>query len=713
MTSSSTLRGSVFNENEPNQATEHSSKGYFLTFLIGIFVFIPLYGTDIVLCLYNQLPIEALGISILLLLNASQAVAMYMQKKYYHLIPLNCFINYTIVSSMIVLEGYTTGSYFYYLPIAMVYILYATDIRHKIKPATFVVSISLFAAAILLSFRYAGNTRLLPVPNAVFVYRLIETLVLSAVVLRYFLPTLINKKNLKVRKNYFEALFQSSIDAFIVFNKETREIIDYNKTTYLLFELPVEAKVKGLYISQFMMRYLAGNSQNLEVLMDSLPGDWQGEGKFITYNKKEFTAFVNSTHCMQNDTECQILCIRDITKVMIQQNEILNYKESLENSTKVKTRFLSSISHELRTPLNGIIGTSNLLLDDPGLSANAREQLKLQLYSSEHMLSIINDILDFSKIDSGKTELNMQPFNLLDVIQHLVHSFEKQFERNKIQFQFSYPPELENVRVISDEIKLKQILSNLISNALKFTLEGSVHLLISAEQSDDKYTKIQFRIQDTGIGISQDKHAEIFKGFSQVHADDLKRRFGGTGLGLTISQKLVQLFGSSIQVESELGKGACFYFSINFKKEQAVAIKIPLVESTFTPAIDIRGVRILVVEDNEINAVVLKTFLSKWEIRIMEAANGIQALELLKYHKFDLIFMDLEMPEMNGYAATEIIRQTNTEVPVIAFTATLLENMEELITKNGFTDYILKPFKPKDLKLKIERFAPHRKIEYA
>lgn len=702
-----------FNEIEAEQPFQQSAKGHFYTTWIGVFVFIPFYGIDVFLCVSKNLRFEIIGVAVIALFNIAMSIAMHYKKKYYHFIPANCVINYIIISCLVIFDGLSTGIYFYYLPTVIVYILYASDVRHKIALRSFVITILLFVAAIIVSFQFAGSIVKTAIPDSVFIYRLIETLILSAVLLRYFLPTFINKENLKVRKNYFEVLFQSPLDAFIVFDKQTREIIDYNKTTGLLFELPYEMKVKGLYISQFMMRYLDDNSDNFEILMNTLPADWQGEGNFRTYNKREFTAFVSSLSYQQDEEERQVLCIRDITKIKIPLREIDGYRETIENSTRVKTRFLSSISHELRTPLNGIIGTSNLLLSEPGISNNAKAQLKLQLYSSEHMLSIINDILDFSKIDSGRMELNMQPFNLLDVVRNLVNSFEGQFESNKIKLSFEYESKLADINVVSDEVKLRQILSNLISNALKFTLEGSVTLTIAVKKLDEQEVELQFKVKDTGIGISRNKHAEIFDGFSQVHAEELKRRFGGTGLGLTISQKLANLFGGNIEVDSELGKGASFYFSINFKKEKVSIPDISLPGNDYQQVVDIRGVRILIVEDNEINAAVLKAFLNRWEIRIMEAANGVQALELMKYHKFDLIFMDLEMPEMNGYVATGIIRKTNTEVPVIAFTATLLENMESLITQSGFTDYILKPFKPADLKKKIEKYAPHRKFEYA
>jgi CheY-like chemotaxis protein len=278
--------------------------------------------------------------------------------------------------------------------------------------------------------------------------------------------------------------------------------------------------------------------------------------------------------------------------------------------------------------------------------------------------------------------------------------------------RFEYEPALASVNIISDEVKIRQVLNNLISNALKFTIDGSVVLSASVVESREEEVEVLFKVTDTGIGINKEKQAEIFEGFVQVHAEDLKRRFGGTGLGLTISEKLANLMGGSITVESELGKGSSFYFTLRLKKQPQAAIPVVKIDE-FIPAVDIRGVRILIVEDNDINVAVLKAFLNKWSIRLMEAANGIQALELLKYHTFDLILMDLEMPEMNGYTATKIIRETNTGVPIIAFTATLLENMDTLVTNDGFDDYILKPFKPGELKKKIEKYAPHRKIEYA
>jgi CheY-like chemotaxis protein len=549
--------------------------------------------------------------------------------------------------------------------------------------------------------------------NGLLAVRIILGLLLAAIAGCQFIFNHSVKKNTKVHIDYNDMLFETNADALIVCDTDTKEIIDFNKSAAALFEITADAGLKGLYLSQLMMRYLTASSVNLELLMNNIPDNWQGLANFKSNKNNEFTGYVRNLAYLKGSKEYQMLSIMDISVLEKTGHEPKTGKDDFErSSTKTKTRFLSSISHELRTPLNGIIGTSNLILAEQNIPENVKILLNQQLYSSEHMLCIINDILDFSKIESGKMELSRQSFNILDALNYLVKSFENQFTKSKIALVFNYAPELADINIVSDVVKLRQVLYNLLSNALKFTLQGGVALDVAIEKNETGSVAITFKVTDTGIGIKKEKQLEIFEGFAQVHDDNLKRRFGGTGLGLTISEKLVNLFGGKIQVESDLGKGASFYFTATFDKDQQLAKQL-VKEETYQHPIDIRGVRVLVVEDNEINVTILERFLQKWGIRIKEATNGVHALELLKFHKFDLILMDLEMPEMNGYDAVKIIRQTDTVIPIIAFTATLLDNMDTLITNDGFNDYILKPFRPADLKKKIEKFAPNRKIEYA
>jgi signal transduction histidine kinase len=512
--------------------------------------------------------------------------------------------------------------------------------------------------------------------------------------------------------SYFEALFQSHLDAYIIYNKESKIITDCNRRVKQMFELPEGVCFNELFISQVMMRHLDEGSPNTEILMNDIPDEWFGEASFLTHTRYPFFAHIKTTALNKGDTPYQIISIRDITEIKQAEAQLRKSKAEVDEASKAKARFLSSISHELRTPLNGILGTANLILADKTLQEGIKKHLCVLRFSSEHMLGIINDILDFSKIDAGKQELNKHDFNLKECLDNIAASFYSQFENKKLQLKTTFHPRLDKAVISSDKIKLNQVITNLISNALKFTHSGCVNLSADITAADDELLTVLFAVEDTGIGIPKDKQEAMFDPFIQVHGADLQRTYGGTGLGLTISDKLVQAFGGKIQVESEPGKGTRFYFTIKFP----LAVNNSVALQDFTVAekpVDIRGVRILVVEDNEINASILKGFLDKWGIRVMEATHGIQALELLKYQKFDLILLDLEMPEMDGYTTVKKIREQNITTPVMAFTATLLENMEAIIQDAGFDDYILKPYRPAELKKKIELYAPHRVFEYA
>lgn len=523
-----------------------------------------------------------------------------------------------------------------------------------------------------------------------------------------------DKNNAAVDVAFHDAFLQLYVDAYVVINMETNDIADFNPHMITLFALPPEVNLKKLQINQIMMRYLAEDSDNKDLMMNRIPDCWEGEAGFINYNKEKFYTCVNSNVFYKDDVKWQIISFRNITEKKTATQELKNYKLNAEKAARAKARFLSSMSHELRTPLNGIIGTSNLILLEPDLPENIKRNMNILKYSSEHMLGIINDILDFSKIDAGKLVLKKQSFNLKECLTNIIEAFEVQFNDKAIDFIFVEPELLHTINISSDEVKLSQILNNLLSNALKFTLVGNVTFKVIIENTNEQTTTICFKVSDTGIGIPVEKQSEIFQGFAQVYMDDQSRKFGGTGLGLTISEKLVNKFGGNLEVESVPGEGSSFYFSVCFDNAKPKEIKAKVQHDVgFEHITDTQGLRILVVEDNAINATILISFLRRWGVLVKEAENGIHALELIKYHKFDLILMDLEMPQMDGYATIKKIRETDLKIPVLAFTASLLEDMESLITESGFNDYVLKPYKPAELKKKILDYAPHRKIDYA
>ncbi len=690
---------------------KENDNNYTISQGVTIAFFVVFAITDIVFSLKNNLFSDAafiFGIFSLQIL----AILVFRNLKNPPLNPPNVFfLSLTVIFLMALLNGQSSGSYLYYFPAAMVYFVSTVNTNNNKRFLYFIIITLFFVAAVLVKHKFLPQHNILPFGNRVIAFRFFASVTLSAILVKNLFVLQAHLQNAGGRKEYHEALFQSYLDAYIVFNQETKEIVDYNKRMLSLFELPPESDLKKLYITQIMMRYLAEDSENKELMMDNIPDCWHGEAGFINYKKEKFYSYVKSVVYYKDENKYQILSIRNITSIKEAEKELMVYKESVEKAGRAKARFLSSMSHELRTPLNGIIGTTNLIKEEANLPEEIQQHMDVLLYSSEHMLGIINDILDFSKIDAGKLELKKQPFNLKQCIDHLTASFENQFIAKNLQLIVEQSPELEQLQIVSDETKLSQVISNLLSNALKFTLEGKVVFAIKITSTNESNVTIQFEVKDTGIGISEEKQLEIFQGFSQVHAAELSRRFGGTGLGLTISEKLVNIFGGKLQVESEPGKGSKFYFTLNFdiSVKKLFAEPIPAEDVI----VDIRGIKILVVEDNEINAKILKSFLKKWEVQIKEAGNGIHALEILKYHEFDLILMDLEMPEMDGYTAIKIIRQTDTTTPILAFTASLLENMDEVLAEAGFNGYVLKPYRPAELKAKIELFAPHRKIAYS
>jgi signal transduction histidine kinase len=374
--------------------------------------------------------------------------------------------------------------------------------------------------------------------------------------------------------------------------------------------------------------------------------------------------------------------------------ELINAKELAEENAKIKLQFISNMSHELRTPLNGIIGTTNLLQLDEH-TAQQKEQYELLNYSSQHMLHLVNDVLDFSKIESGKIELEKRNFNLQTFVKNIYNSFANQFEQKKLYFKLENNDENLNYNILGDDMRLGQILNNLLSNALKFTHKGGVNFCISTSVVDKKI-QITFQVTDTGIGIRSDSFGQIFESFVQADLNTT-RKYGGTGLGLTISKKLVDVFGTSLMVNSEIGKGSQFYFSPIFDLVENYVEE----EITEKDIKALTGLKVLLAEDNKINMLIAKKFLLKWGVVVTEAKNGKEAIEKFATQHFDLLLLDLEMPEVDGFTALAEIRKINPTVPAIAFTAAVFENIQATLLAKGFNDYVMKPFAPEDLNIKL------------
>ena len=389
------------------------------------------------------------------------------------------------------------------------------------------------------------------------------------------------------------------------------------------------------------------------------------------------------------------------TLVRKKQEELIYAKEKAEDAARAKQQFASIMSHEIRTPLNAVIGMTNLLLmENP--RENQINELNTLKFSAENLLLLVNDILDFSKIEAGKVVLEKIEFEPRKMIHNLKNSYQFKADEKGI-FINTFIDEDIPMYLFADTTRLSQILNNLVSNAIKFTEKGIVEIsLRQLPHLNHQESKIRFEISDTGIGIPKEKINTIFESFSQANTDTT-RKYGGSGLGLTITQKLIELHRSNIFVESEVGKGTTFYFDLilpighinkNVDEEQSV-----YEEKKFDSK------KILLVEDNPLNQIIACRFLEKWGVEVDIADNGIKALEILNNRNYDLILMDIHMPEMNGIEATKIIRTHENKllhnIPIIAITAAAMENDKEKLLSYGLNDYVSKPFNPEDLQKKL------------
>lgn len=372
--------------------------------------------------------------------------------------------------------------------------------------------------------------------------------------------------------------------------------------------------------------------------------------------------------------------------------QLIEAKEKAELAAQVKSRFLSNMSHEMRTPLNGIIGTVNLLLHDTN-KIDRQHYLEVLKHSSEHMFSVINDVLDFSKIEAGKMEFASDDFNMKKFLENIYTVFKTQFDNKKLLFEFHIDEKLDTY-FISDDTRLRQVLNNLIGNAQKFTENGKVECTATLVTSDCTSAEIYFSIKDTGIGLSPEKLEMVFEAFNQGELSTT-RRYGGTGLGLTISRNIVSSFGGMLKVESEEYKGSNFYFTLTlpFGKKRTVIAD----EKNIKKLHSLRGIKVLVAEDSPINMKIARKFLERWEVNVFEAANGRQAVESFRNNSFDILLLDLDMPVMDGFEALNEIRKFDQEIPIIAFTAAVLPEMKKELSEKGFTDFLQKPFRPEEL----------------
>ena len=371
-------------------------------------------------------------------------------------------------------------------------------------------------------------------------------------------------------------------------------------------------------------------------------------------------------------------------------------KRTAEKAAKSRSDFLSMISHEIRTPLNAVIGLTNYLISDKPKEEHT-EDLQTLKFSAEHLHVLTNDVLDYSKLDAGKIEFELRDVNIYELTGNIIKALEGKANEKDIYLRVNIDKEIPKV-IIADGLRLSQILTNLIGNAIKFTSKGGVTLSLVKITQSLKKVAIKFTVEDTGIGIPKEKQESIFESFSQA-STSTTREFGGTGLGLSLTKRILDLQNIKINIFSQVGKASKFYFTQNFaiSQNQKNTSKATVIDKNA-----LAEKSILLVEDNPVNVMVAKRFLAKWKIIVDVAENGREAIEKTATCKYDLILMDLQMPIMDGYSASSELRKQGLKIPIIALTASVMLDVGDKVYSAGMNDYITKPFDPDDLYNKIK-----------
>ncbi|MEO8887333.1 MAG: ATP-binding protein [Mucilaginibacter sp.] len=492
-------------------------------------------------------------------------------------------------------------------------------------------------------------------------------------------------------------------------NLETNKVL-WTPVTKSIFEIP-EDFVPNLDSSdQFFKtgKYRAKIKRAVDrAITKGIPFDI--ELKIITAKGKEkWTRSVGQAEFV--DGKCTRLygVFQDINQRKLHEEALQQKNEQLQKAVSEKLDFLSIMSHEIRTPMNAVIGFTNLLLQNP--RADQVEYLNVLKYSAENLLVLINDILDYNKINAGKIELENIAFDLRELCTNIKSAQQQEADKKDLILNINIDSKIP-ASIKGDPMRLGQIITNLIANAIKFTPAGKVDVSIKVVKQTTHNVTLYFEVTDTGIGIPKDKLDYIFEKFSQA-TSETTRKYGGTGLGLAIIKRLLEMVGSKINVTSVPGQGSSFFFKLKFKKS---AVKLQELEPTDVPTgKELTGKKILIVEDNPINVLVIKKFLQQWGMEFDVAQNGLIAVEKASNNFFDLILMDLQMPEMDGFDATIAIRKLSAmhqHLPILALTASVVADMKEKVLEAGMNECINKPFKPADLYATLHHYLIGNVVE--
>jgi len=621
-------------------------------------------------------------------------------KKRYELARIISVVNlnlYLIVMNY--MEGLKAGEYLLYFPYFLV-MTFVISVQENFRELKFVYLLTIISVLICLNVSPFENYYQVSIAG-MFSRLYNSNLAISLVLTTFFSYAILrvnrdNEEAILKEKQFVDTIYNTSLDGVFIMDAQKRTVAGCNNRAVELFEIESKKEIEGTNIENWFIDEHIKLFNNIEKnLAEHTSENWQGELAF-TSKQRTFFAFVNIVPFLDRGNQFLKISILDISEIKSAQFELMKAKQKAEVASQAKSRFLSNMSHELRTPLNGIIGASNLLLQETYLEEQ-KSHLDILKYSSEHMMMLINEILDFNKIEAGKLELGQDPVDMKQFLKKITVQFAAQAHAKGLQFNTDIDESLD-IEFLTDETRLNQVFSNLLSNAIKFTHQGGITLVARKVFSTSQKATIQFMVKDTGIGIPANKQQEIFESFTQADVNTT-RKYGGTGLGLSITKKLVNLFHGELMLESEESRGSTFHFTLKLAINENR--KLYINEEKVKHLAMFPGIKVLVAEDNAINMSIARRFLTKWGIDVKEAYNGKEAVELFGKHQFDLVLIDLEMPEMDGLTALGEIRKINPSIPAIAFTAAVYDNMRADLIQKGFREFVPKPFRPEDLHNKI------------
>jgi PAS domain S-box-containing protein len=516
----------------------------------------------------------------------------------------------------------------------------------------------------------------------------------------------LEKEKLKTEEK-FKLIFEKSSLAYLIAIDSCA--VECNQACLDLFGVSKKENFIGKNVIDFAPEYqpeelLSSEMTKLRIEICKEVGFSKFDFLFKKQDGTHFLAEVTLNPVSLMDQNVLFVTLNDLTERKEVEKELIIAKEKAEEATLAKAQFLSTMSHEIRTPMNAVIGVTHLLSED-----NPREDqiqnINILKLSSANLMSLLNDILDFSKIEAGRIQIESIDFNLKHLIQNIASGFAVKSKEKGLEFIVNIDPQIP-AYLKGDPTRITQILNNLCGNAIKFTHKGNIQIIIQLQEKHDNSVKLNIDIKDTGVGIPKDKQDQIFHSFSQANSDTT-RLYGGTGLGLSISKKLIEIMGGSISVISDQKFGTTFSFNLDFEISHMSKPKSISALENSSANKNLKGLHVLIVEDNRMNILIIKQFLKKWNVTFEVALNGQLALEEVQNKHFDMILMDLQMPVMDGYQATEMIRNLPDEkfkdLPIIAISASAFNEIKKKVFDMGMNDLITKPINPEELYLTIEK----------